>query len=865
MKKKSIYKQNFEKTITDIYKFENSVNLAYKEVNEKDNKKVYEYFGYLMDSFTYDILKTKISYDQLNNKVSKENLNAKINEKFKYAQVINFHSCEQKIFHNIKEMKKDLRSGNEYIIVDYNIGTLLSNKKLNEKEGKYKYEINSKNLSIFLNDKEKISFKHDFNRITYKNLLKSTEKEEENINNNEGSKEKDNNKPITILKKKVISSQIKKEENRQDDPYKIYIKILLEIILFSQEFQKQIFESAHSNNDPSYLTECYLIKENWFTDNINYGFYYKLYQYFLNKKRKYELEKQSKEFIVEDLYKEYKSQLKGNNIKLISLLNDPKQLKVEYKSNYDDTEMIFDNKYIIINKDIFNSIIDINLKQNLIKELKLFISKKTVIIQQEDDNSIFIGNISKYNIFVPKLIIKYNDKEEMKKQYDNIEDFGYSFFEKDLNINKDKKINDLIDKKSKNKIGDIYTIDKNKYDKLNEFIENILTNLYYNDEELKVMNNEKYYMINNKYIKKLKELSKFDEYFKLIQGNNKKDINNLEKDINKIINQNKQIIEINKNQIKYELGKKEYIHLIKENLKENNIFYYTEFEIVSEKLKECLIDYDLFSKSFELVEINCRIKNNKIIISPNFKDKFFALICTKDNKNEYITEIVLNFNDKKNWDNFIKGKISPKLSFKDKKCEIYDDEGNSCGTSYELIETDKNEILEEIKVKNDILNMIKIYLYNKDLINKISLSKTEKGDDKIKYKEYISSEKCFLINKEQMDLYKEYYLYNELKNEINKYMDKNDKIQKDPKGNIFSYENLLNIYEFLNKNNFFQKYQDKDIYKTNEKMFEIKKTKVPNEEDISYNNVTVEQNSQSISLKSSNIFYSQELSMKGFR
>ena len=36
-------------------------------------------------------------------------------------------------------------------------------------------------------------------------------------------------------------------------------------------------------------------------------------------------------------------------------------------------------------------------------------------------------------------------------------------------------------------------------------------------------------------------------------------------------------------------------------------------------------------------------------------------------------------------------------------------------------------------------------------------------------------------------------------------------------------------------------------------------------EGINYSNVTVEKNSQSISLKSSNAFFSQELSMKGYR
>ena len=55
----------------------------------------------------------------------------------------------------------------------------------------------------------------------------------------------------------------------------------------------------------------------------------------------------------------------------------------------------------------------------------------------------------------------------------------------------------------------------------------MLLNIYNNDEELKIMKQEKYYMINNKYIKKLKDLIKYDEFLKLVEKNDKKEFNRL--------------------------------------------------------------------------------------------------------------------------------------------------------------------------------------------------------------------------------------------------------------------------------------------------------------------------------------------------
>ena len=359
--------------------------------------------------------------------------------------------------------------------------------------------------------------------------------------------------------------------------------------------------------------------------------------------------------------------------------------------------------------------------------------------------------------------------------------------------------------------------------------------------ELKHINLKKYFAVNSKYIKKLKELFKYDELKRLINIPNI-DINIIKKEINNIIKDNEQIFDIDKNIIKNELEKNIYNHLRKEILNELNIFYFIEFEIISENLKECLIDYNLLPKNLELEEIKYKINEDKIIISPILQNKFFTFICIKNDDKEYITEKLYDFNTKKHLDYFIEGKIEPKIILKDKKCEILDDKNNKLGNAYEIIKLENNEIMlniEEIDENNegvkeeinreenkneDILNMIRIYLYTKDLFNKIELS-TKIAEDKSNFKEYIFSDKCFLINKYYMDSYKKQYSYNELEDELNEYIKINKSIiKKDPKGNIYFQENIDIIYKFLENNKNLDNYKktkgnafNADFTKLNEK------------------------------------------------
>jgi len=818
---KPIPKKEIEQIIKKIKNYQDNIDSFYKSAKNFDGKKAIKENGFLMEKEIFENLKKTLFYNDLINKTHKEPLSEKIKKKFKDAQVVNIKICEPKLFKDYKELENDLKNKNEYIIVDYNIFYIISNKKIDEGKGKILYEINREYLILFLNGNEKVYFRHNSNIINDENLLEE-QNEEGNIDIidiTEEEKPIEKIEQIKIIKNKSLLQTINKGENKK----KVYEKqfmLALEFFLFSQEIQAKIDESNEAKVQPPYYSECYLIKKYLMTEQLNTNLCSTIYQYLLKNKEKYISKK--KEDIVEDLIKIFESQFKDINNKEITILNDKKQFEVEFKLNYDKTEVIFINRYIIINKDILNNIISDNFDPNLINPLKLLINKNKVIIQYEEKNVIFIGksdkNIFKY--YFPEIIIKYDEIEQMKNQFDKFKNFDYSCFEKQLNPNKLKKIDVLIDKEKNKKIGKIYMIDTKKYENLKDYKTNILTNLRKNDEELKLMKQEKYYIINNKYIKKLKELFNFEQFLNLYQEK----INKKEKDINKIITQNKQIFSIEKNVIRKELENGEFIHLKRKDLDEINSFYFFEFDIISVKLKECLVDNDLFPKNLELLEIKCKIKEEKIIISPNFADKFIVFICSKNDANEFIPEILYEFKDKSSLHNFFDENINPKLLLKDKMKEIYINSQKNLGIiAYKIIELDKNEIPVKEEVNEDIYNLIKIYLYYKDLFNNISLSKTEiNGNEN-------NLHKCFLINKEYMDSYKKHYLYSKLGNKLDEYIEKNNIIQKDLKGNLYSQENIDIIYDYLQKNNILNDFNDLGVYTLDQNLIKINKKQVAGE------------------------------------
>ena len=311
MKSKPIQKLEIEQIIQKIKNFQDKIDSSYKNAKEFDNEEAIKEHGFLMEKEILDNLKTTLSYNELINVTNKELLKDKIEKKFKNVQVINIKVGEPKLFKDYKELENDLKNQNEYIIVDYNIFDLISNKRIEKEKGKIVYKIKRKYLVLCLNDNEKVYFIHNSNIINYENLLKE-KNEEGNINIMDITEEEMQNnedKPIKILKKKTILQTIKKEENPKKSNEKQFM-LALELFLFSQEIQEKTSESNEKKIKSPYYGECYLIKKYLLTEKLNVNFYNIIYQYLLRNKIKYE--GKSKEVIIEDLIKTYESQFKDN-------------------------------------------------------------------------------------------------------------------------------------------------------------------------------------------------------------------------------------------------------------------------------------------------------------------------------------------------------------------------------------------------------------------------------------------------------------------------------------------------------------------------------------------------------------------------
>ena len=134
--------------------------------------------------------------------------------------------------------------------------------------------------------------------------------------------------------------------------------------------------------------------------------------------------------------------------------------------------------------------------------------------------------------------------------------------------------------------------------------------------------------------------------------------------------------------------------------------------------------------------------------------------------------------------------------------------------------------------------MIRIYLYNRDLSNKISLSKEINIKNNENLEKNIFTKKCFLINKEYIESYKNHYLYSELENLLDEYIQKNETIKKDSNDDIYSSKNIDIIYELLqSNNNIMEKYKSIEHYKINENdknITTLKKKKLTKDENIDY-------------------------------
>ena len=249
------------------------------------------------------------------------------------------------------------------------------------------------------------------------------------------------------------------EKKYDEEIHKNAINALIELFILNTELKKHIEESK------IYKSECYLIKEDWFSIFKNYFSYDDICQILLKEKEQKNIE-ENKDLLVQKLINQFKSKIeekiKANNE--MPILDNGDNLSLEFKINSDNTEMLFNNQYSIINSNILESLQE--GFSDSFKSLKLIINNNKLLVKFPDKNSILIGSLNddNNNLFIPEIILKYNTTNLLNKHFKEFEKNEFIGYEQILNT--DKKVDDLKDKENNN-LGKIFKIDKNKYMNIN--------------------------------------------------------------------------------------------------------------------------------------------------------------------------------------------------------------------------------------------------------------------------------------------------------------------------------------------------------------------------------------------------------------
>jgi len=322
-----------------------------------------------------------------------------------------------------------------------------------------------------------------------------------------------------------------------------------------------------------------------------------------------------------------------------------------------------------------------------------------------------------------------------------------------------------------------------------------MTNLYFHNEDiknkiirpLKGSKIENYFIINKKWMDKLIEKFKYNKFYEIIKSKRDEILNInenfqlcfegkvsdefLEKII-KLIENEDFINDILKDEKLLEgLSNKELYSVNMDNIEDST----NNLSIINEKIKNLIK---------EIFKIECEEKkelilgNDKIISKIKAKGKNYIIegkLITFDCNYSFIKENSINFNrDKNNMDecfiNYIK---------------IGNEKGNQCDKNVKKEYLNNGIKKEEIKLEEFTKKQIKIlilyYLFIEELKENIELSKT--------------SYECYLIHKNYMKEYKNFYLYNELVQEIQKILLSNNNIRNNSinKEEII-FNNLNNEY-----------------------------------------------------------------------
>ena len=655
---------------------------------------------------------------------------------------------------------------------------------------------------------------NDFQKISFSDVIKNNEKDfylvDFNKLENEMNEKINNNNDEYNFDKDHIGNKI--------------IKLFLIYFLLDDEIMQTVKKNINDNG----FTFCYLINKEWMKIYKEYYEYNKIYD-FLNKLKKTDKNFNSISKNIVSSLKKNSGDICDNNIAQIiknipndfleTLENRKKEqddlnskLRVDelfnfdfpiIKNTYKSNKVIYYGENEIINYsflDLFNEIETSPLKKafnDKVESIKCLIGENKIFILSEENNLINIGYIQN-NIFKPTYVIYYNSLVDYNNFIINLSKTKFSeFIDKYSLLNRDY-VN--IYNSKNDKIGEIGNLSSNYFGKVKTFAFSVLNIkpkkikpsaqkilkliIYLNqfkkemgfaskNKELKfgylikmefidIIRKTKLYQIIDNYLKNNNEIQK------LLLNNVNNNINTLldlitqeidDEETLKLINLEAEDININctSYDIKYE-------NIV---VNDNNISYINNYIIFNEDIYKLFKGFLKSNESCEFYQGDNKIfipKNSIIqLIQKNYINVYkyseekgleFDLILFLEKGNNYKDILKLNgFKYIVEYLVFENDYISP----------IFDSNQKRIGIAYKYDSSVKN--YEKMNINYINFEIRKIFLLYSNYYN-LKKKLSSKNNEKTFYKYYI-------VNKNWIKIYKDYYDWNNIYNILNKNPDIN--------------------------------------------------------------------------------------------
>ena len=473
------------------------------------------------------------------------------------------------------------------------------------------------------------------------------------------------------------------------------VSTLIMLIKFEQEIKNKINLSITQTNDlksniqsnPFANISCKLVSETFMTEIKNLFHFQKL-KNIINKYQSYfnsQINKKIVEFILKK-EQDYKIILENKKDDFLELKRRAFEfLKIEVISSSEQKigRFRYPSKFNVLKEGLYDEFLNLlglkGLDYSKKSEYEILLTYNKGNIAFKGMNENFVGNYSSllyiYSAdikqelvcvnYSPKAIIEFKTDDDLNNNFPLItkEDIlnklkysqSYLFSRYQcrncLNLNQDIQNNDM------QQLSDQYLYDNSADNYFNQLLTFSFLfcfkykNFYNSIKKSQKQKEEKFYLINKKYLDEIKIISHFkdieevlEKYKEIEELYIKEDLNYFIK-LKKFLGKNilKKIFEITKNSIKEKLENPNLIDKSSkhfDNDESNNLFYYEKFQIIDEEILSTLekLDYKIKEK---YIATKALFSDNKIILFLNESRKYVINVGKINEEDEFILDYLI--------------------------------------------------------------------------------------------------------------------------------------------------------------------------------------------------------------------------------